>query len=188
MRLLIKKWFCNASDAEVKVTFTISFLACIRLLLFALTKEKVYPLVSSIVLLCLLFLITFFRVKYSIVEKNWNKDFKPITDSQSVGNFSNVKQKGNIILLDSAYGKREINQNFIRLLSQQTGIGINQLVLVRQEQKDGKEKLYIIDLDSKQLPFPEKPVSKSFVAALSPAFAKQGIQELLNAGDGAARD
>lgn len=183
MRLLAKKWFCNASNTEVIATFIISFLACIRLLLFALTKEEVYPLVSSVVLLCLLFLITFFRVKYSVIERNWNKDFKTITASNLTGDFSNVKQNGNIILLDSAHGKEEISHNFIRLLSQQTGIEIDQLVLVRQEQKDGKEKLYIVDLDSKQLPFPEKSVSKSFVATLSPKFAKQGIQELFNTGD-----
>ncbi len=177
MKSLMKKWFCNASQIEVFLTFMISFLACIRSLVLALTKNRWSPLVSSLVLLSILFILTFFRVKYSIIEKDWDKSFKTVTERQYQENLPCVKQNGNIFLVELACSNK-IDKDFVEFLSLQTGVEKEKMVFIRREMNAGKEKLYIINSDAERLPFPEKPVSKSFVASLSPVYAKQAIFEL----------
>lgn len=74
----VKKWLGHYSEFGLGVGFALSFVICLRMLMHGMVTNSLWVTLFGIVLFALLFLLTFLRYRYSVIEKNMDRDFQSI--------------------------------------------------------------------------------------------------------------
>ncbi len=175
----VKKWLGHYSEFGLGVGFALSFVICLRMLMHGMVTNSLWVTLFGIVLFALLFLLTFLRYRYSVIEKNMDRDFQSIEiDDVQKKFFEYVRYNGNLLIFSTSQNTEDIPETEIYNIARKVGVQKEKLVAILKSQQGEEEEYKILNPDQLSSSQYAKRVSKFYVATLSPDRGRYSIEDL----------
>lgn len=175
----IKRWLGSYSELGISISFTLSFIACSRILIQSIAMNRVVIMIISLCLLIILFILTCLRVRYSVIEKKVEKDFILLRLNKEQNKyFKSVWARGNLLLVELQEGESTVLESEISLIAYQAKILPNKLVVILVSHNREREHFQVLNPKNLSSIASAKKVSKLYIATLSPEFGRNTVEEL----------
>ncbi len=175
----IKRWLGSYSEFGIGLSFTLSFIACSRILIQSIAMNRVVIMIISLCLLIILFFLTCLRVRYSVIEKKVEKEFILLRLNKEQNKyFKSARARGNLLLIELQESENTVLESEISLIASQAKILSNKLVVILVSHNREHEYFQVLNPKDLGSITSAKKVSKFYIATLSPEFGRNAIVEL----------